>query len=300
MNRPIAFLGATSSIGIRPYDNGAPRQLDRAPAMLRELHLVERLGAIDLGDVAAPPYRDYVRPPARVRNEAELEEYCRSLGGRIAEAMMSGHFVLLAGGDCSIVLGALLGGRHTTGRPVGLVYVDAHADFATPETSLTGSAASMCLAMAVGRGDTPLARLGGSEVLARPEHVALIGRRDHEEGWYGHDALAASGILDLADAAIREHGAAAAGRRALDQVARADSRSFWIHVDADVFDPAIVAAVDSPIRGGLHTAALAELLAPLIAHPGALGLELTIYDPALDPQRTSARHLGNFLAEVLR
>jgi len=129
--------------------------------------------------------------------------------------------------------------------------------------------------------------------------VALIGRRDYEEGWYGHEALAASGILDLADAAIREHGAAAAGRRALDQVARADSRSFWIHVDADVFDPSIV-AVDSPIRDGLQTAALAELLAPLIAHPGALGLELTIYDPALDPQRTSARHLGNFLAEVLR
>jgi arginase len=72
MDRSIAILGAPSSIGIRPYDSGEPRQLDRAPGVLRELGLVQRLGASDLGDVIPSAYRDYVRPPGRARNEAEV------------------------------------------------------------------------------------------------------------------------------------------------------------------------------------------------------------------------------------
>jgi hypothetical protein len=72
MNRSIAIVGAPSSIGIRPYDSGEARQLDRAPGVLRELCLVQRLGASDLGDVIPPAYRDYIRPLGRVRNEGEV------------------------------------------------------------------------------------------------------------------------------------------------------------------------------------------------------------------------------------
>jgi len=75
MNRGIAIVGAPSSIGIRPYDSGETRQLDRAPAVFRELGLVQRLGASDLGDVIPPAYRDFVRPPGRARNEAEVAAY---------------------------------------------------------------------------------------------------------------------------------------------------------------------------------------------------------------------------------
>ena len=82
MNRSIAIVGAPTSIGIRTYDNGELRQLDRAPGVLRELGLVQRLGASDLGDVIPPAYRDYVRPAGRARNEAEVGAYCRALGER--------------------------------------------------------------------------------------------------------------------------------------------------------------------------------------------------------------------------
>jgi hypothetical protein len=58
----IAIVGAPSSIGIRTYDSGEPRQLDRTRGVLRELGLVQRLGADDLGDVIPPAYRDYIRP----------------------------------------------------------------------------------------------------------------------------------------------------------------------------------------------------------------------------------------------
>ena len=215
MDRSIAIVGAPSSIGIRPYDSGEPRHLDRAPGVLRELGLVRRLGASDLGDVIPPTYRDYVRPPGGVRNEAEVAAYCRTLGERMEAATSDGRFAVVLGGDCSIVLGCLLGVRRSAHGSVGLIYLDAHADFGTPEESRTGSVASMCLALAVGRGETPLARLAGRESLVHGNDVVLIGRRDAAEPWYGHAALAASPILDIPGAALSERGGADVAAAAL-------------------------------------------------------------------------------------
>ena len=185
------------------------------------------------------------------------------------------------------------------GASPGLVYVDAHADFATRQESATGSPASMCLALAVGRGDSPLAELGGDAPLVRPEHVVVVGRRDEDEPWYGQEALDAGPVLDLSHEWMRARGAAATASAALDRVARPDVGGFWIHVDADVLDPSVLPAVDSPEPGGLELDELAAVLAPLVRHPRALGMELTIYDPHLDPDRTSAARLATLVERVL-
>jgi arginase len=301
VRHPIAIVGAPSSIGIRPYDDGGIRRLDLAPAVLREQGLPARLAARDAGDVVPPPYRDLVRPAGRPRNEDGVAAYSRELARHVATASADGAFVLVLGGDCSIVLGCLLGIRRPERGRVGLVYVDAHADFATPELSRTGSAASMCLALAVGRGDTPLARLGGEEPLALAADTVLIGRRDGaDEPWYGQDALRASPVLDLPHPAVRERGPSGTARATLERLTQSGVGGFWIHVDADVLDPAVLPAVDSPEPEGLGLDELAELLTPLVRHPAALGLELTIYDPALDPERTSAARLAALLVRVLR
>jgi len=303
MNRSIAIVGAPTSIGIRTYESGEPRQLDRAPGVLRELGLVQRLGASDLGDVIPPAYRDYVRPVGRVRNEAEVGAYCRTLGERVEQATVDGRFAVVLGGDCSVVLGSLLGARRSAHGSAGLVYIDAHADFGTPEESRTGSAASMCLALAVGRGETPLARLAGEVPLVHGKDVVLIGRRDAAEPWYGHAALAASPILDIPGAALSDRGAADVAAAALKRLTLPGSgggpRGFWIHLDADVINPTVMAAVDSPEPGGPTIKELEELLTPLVHHPRALGLELTIYDPALDPDQSCATRLASLLENVL-
>ncbi len=300
MIRPVSIVGAPSSIGIRPYDDGGVRRLDLAPSAMREQGLTARLGAHDLGDVLPPPYRDLVRPPGRPRNEQGVADYSRALARLVGAAAADGSFVVTLGGDCSIVLGCLLGLQQSGRSRVGLVYVDAHADFATPESSRTGSVASMCLALAMGRGDTPLARLGGAEPLVRAEDVVVVGRRDDADGpWYGQDALREMPLLDLRHAEVRERGPAETARLALEHVTRPDVNRFWIHVDADVLDPSVMPAVDSPEPGGLELDELAELLTPLVRHPGALGLELTIYDPALDRDRTSAARLVALLERVL-
>jgi arginase len=297
--RRLAVAGAASSIGIRPYDGAdLPRRLDRAPAVFRSLGLLERLGADDLGDVTSSDYVDFVRPPGGIRNVRQVGDYARGLADRVEEGIASGRFTVVVGGDCSIVLGNLLGARRGRHR-IGLAYVDAHADFATADESVTGSAASMCLALAVGRFDSPLAHLAGAAPLVAGEDVALIGRRDPAESLYGEAALEPCGILDISGSAFASRPVGETAGSALERVARRGLDGFWIHVDADVLNPEIMPAVDSPEPGGPGLGELAALLAPLARHPKALGMQVTIYDPALDEDRICARRLVTLLENVL-
>jgi arginase len=298
VDRAIAVIGAPSSLGIRPYDDGVARYLDRAPDVLRQRGVIRRLKALDLGDVAPPLYADYIRPPGRARNEQQVLAYSRALAGRVAAATAEGQFAIVLGGDCSIVLGCLLGIRRSIGGRVGLAYLDAHADFATPQESRTGSVASMGLALASGRGDTPLARLAGRAPLVETRHVALIGRRDAADASCGHAALAVSGVLDLPDMEVMTQQFEDLAARSLERVASDTVRGFWIQLDVDLLNPAIMPAVDSPEPGGPLLEELAMLLRPLVRHPRAIGMSLTVYDPALDPERTCARRLINLLDRV--
>ena len=295
--RGIALVGAPSSIGIRPYDDsGIPRGLDQAPAVLRAQGLADRSDVEDFGDVVPPAYEGFEREPGHVRNEQGLVTYAHALADRVAAAGSDGRFVLLLGGDCSIVLGALLGISRHAGH-VGLAYVDAHSDFNTPTESITGSAAGMCLAMAVGRGEGPLSRLDVAGPLVQGSDVALIGTRDDDDP-YGQQALGPAGILDIHGRAVMEAPTAVA-ERALERLARDDLGGFWIHFDADFMDPSVMPAVDSPTPGGPDIDTIAALLTPLVSHPRALGMQVTIYDPVLDPDRRGAAALASLLDRVL-
>ncbi|MEW5916541.1 MAG: arginase family protein, partial [Gemmatimonadota bacterium] len=209
-----------------------------------------------------------------------------------------GDFVLVLGGDCSVVLGCLLGAA-ARGR-VGLAYLDAHADFATPQESRTGSVASMCLALATGRGASPLGGLQGARPLVCGEDVVLIGRRDHADAAiYGQDQLAAHGIVDVTHERVRERGAATVAHKCIEHLTRQGINGYWVHLDADLLDPSEMPAVDSPEPNGLSLDEVRDLLRPLVRHPAVLGMELTIYDPQLDPERTSAERLVTLLESVL-
>ena len=267
--------------------------------MLRELDLVERLDAHDFGDVTPDvPYRDTERPDGRVRNEDDVAGYSGRLARRVAEIAGRNHFVVLLGGDCSILLGALAGLRDARGE-VGLVYIDAHADFASLEESPSGSACSMNLALASGRYDRgPLARLAGDSALVEPAHTVHIGRRDEDDAAYGSEALRESAISDVPARRVRARGPETVAREALERAAEAPG-GFWIHFDVDVLDPELMPAVDSPLPDGFSAKELESLAKPLVRHPAALGLQVTIYDPTLDPERSAARLLVDLLAQVL-
>jgi arginase len=293
----VAIVGAASSIGLRPdHLTGLPQQVNRAPTALRASGLVERLSALDLGDVVPLQYRDFERPPGRPRNEREVADYSRSLGRHIASGLAERRFMVVLGGDCSIVLGCLLGARRV-GPRIGLAYVDAHADFATPAESATGSVASMSLALSVGHGDSDLARLVDGPLVDAAD-VALIGRRDAGQS-YGHAALARSGILDLPDPALEVRAIPTTADAVLERVASAEVDGFWILVDCDVLNPTVMPATGAHEPGGPTGEELAPFLERLAEHPRALGVGLTLYDPSLDANGSSAALLVDLVAAAV-
>jgi len=294
----FALLGAPTNLGVSPYPDGNPRHVHETPALLRELGFKETIGAIDLGDVPAPPFRDRTHVPTTVRNEDLIVDHTRALAVRIADALARGYFPVVLGGECTILLAGLLGAR-SRGR-VGLAYVDAHADFVVPATTTTGGASGMDLALAIGRGVTPLARLDPDGPLVREDDIALLARKDDiDDAYYGADGPSSTRILDIKWKEIARTGIEAAAARAIERLASPRTAGFWIHVDADVLRPDLMPAVDDPQPGGLDGDELVTLLRPLVAHPKALGLQATIYDPGLDPDRRYGRFWADVLARAL-
>lgn len=295
--RPIHLLGAPTELGLKPYDDGVPRRTREAPRVLRELGLVERLGARDLGDIEAPPYVDRERPGGGVRNAAGIDEHARRLADAI-ERVDRDAFLIILGGDCSISLGTLLGLRRR-GR-LGAAYVDAHSDVGTLVTSETGGAAGMDLALALSRFEHPLARLDPRGPLLRAEDVVTVARSDTEwDDAYGDDAPARLMALDLPLARVRELGASAAAELARQFFESAPIDGFLLHFDVDAIDAAIMPAVDSPEPAGLTLDEAATILRALIASPRCVALQVTIYDPGLDEYLESGRRLVELLGRVM-
>jgi arginase len=145
-------------------------------AALRAAGLVTRLRAEDAAEVAAPPYSPVLDPRRRVRNADAIRDYSHALAARLGELLDAGRFPLVVGGDCSILLGTMLGLRRQ--ERYGLVFVDGHTDFGLPETSLTGGVAGMDLALVTGRGLETLRNLDGLGPLVRDEDVVVLGHRD--------------------------------------------------------------------------------------------------------------------------
>lgn len=290
-------IGAPTNLGLKPYDDGRPRAVDRGPAVYRELRLPGVIGARDAGDVPAAPYRDLVCTPGGARNEDLVEEHAMHLAAAVRRVTEEDAFPVVLGGDCSILLGSLLGLRSR--GDVGLVFMDAHRDFATAEISPTGGIAGMDLALAVGRGDSPLARLAGPDPLVREDDVVLLGRKDEgDEDAYGDHSTRFTSILDLPHARLSELGAARAIEMTMARVARTELSGFFVHLDVDVLRPDLMPAVDSPEPGGMDEQELETLLALLVQHPRALGLQVVIYDPSLDPHRTAGRRLVDLLGRA--
>ena len=253
----------------------------RLPGALRRHGLLGRLGAADAGRVEPPPYRPELDPATGVRNGDTMPGYSIALADRLEELLDAGAFPLVLGGDCSILLGGMLALRRR-GR-YGLVSVDGGLDFRHPGNAQVvgpvGSVAGEDLAVVTGRGAEALTDLEGRGPLVRDADVVAVGHRGLEG--IADEVLATP--MTLFDAGtLRRLGPEEVARRALAALHGHGVEGFWVHVDADVLDPSIMPAVDSPEPGGLTFQELAALLAALTADGAATGMQLTIFDPELD------------------
>jgi arginase len=290
----FAVIEAPSILGLRPTG------VERLPEVLLQAGLIDRLGARHAGRVVPDAAYDVERDTTTLTLNANgIASYSRRLADAVGELIDGGEFPVVLGGDCSILLGNLLALRRR-GR-YGLLFIDGHADFYNPEANPNGEAASMDLALATGRGPEVLTNIEGRAPLVRDEDVVAFGYRDWEEqAAYGSQPLpAALQALDLRR--IRSGGVDAAGREAVRHLTRSGGpdRGFWVHVDADVLDDTIMPAVDYRLPGGLSWLELTTALRIGIESRRMVGLEVTIYNPMLDPDRTAARGLAKVIGDAL-
>jgi arginase len=296
--RPIVVLDAPSNLGLRPPTATSVPGCAKAPGALRDHGLLERLGARDGGCLTAPRYDpgDW-RPGDGVAHAPAIAQYTRRLAGRISGILDSGEFPLVLGGDCSILLGAALAVRQRSDVDghIGLIYVDGHSDFRHPgNASYVGAAAGEDVALATGRGQPELASIDSLGPYFRDVDVILLGIRTHDE--YRLD-LQAAGIQYRAVPELRAEGAARSAQWARNELA--ECAGYWVHVDVDVLDPAVMPAVDAPDPGGIAYSELELLLSGLVATPRCLGLELTVFDPDYDPDGVYASEIVDTLVAGL-
>ncbi|QGV77737.1 arginase family protein [Streptomyces ficellus] len=295
--RNIVVIDAPSNLGLRPPAPGAVPGCHKLAGALRENRIVQRLGAFEGGVVVPPRYdRGDWREGDGVFHADAIAAYTRKLAARIEHHVRAGDFPLVLGGDCSIQLGASLALKRL-GR-YGLAAIDASADFRHPGNSdRIGAAAGEELAIATGRGQAGLADIDGLGPYLRDEDVRLFGIRDddHED----RTELGQLKIPTVTVGEIREWGAADLAGAAALTLEIPDLDGFWVHLDADVLDPSVMPAVDSPDPDGLLPGELAPLLRRLVRSERCVGLNVTIYDPDLDPDGTAGALLTDLVVEAM-
>jgi arginase len=279
-----AIIEAPSVLGLFPGG------VERLPEALLDAGFAEALDARRAGRVEPPPY-DPVRDPATgLLNPTAIRDYALELADATGRVLDGGEFPIVLGGDCSIVLGNLLAlrrrGRH------GLLFIDGHADFYQPAAESNGEAASMDLALATGRGPSAVTELEGQEPLVRDEDAVVFGRRDGEEAEQAGSQRVEETDVALIDlAAVRDRGVEVAAGDALGRLRRPELAGFWIHLDCDALDDAVMPAVDYRLPGGLSWHELETVLRMALETGAAVGLEVTIFNPALDTYGAIARAL---------
>jgi len=291
--REIAVIGAALDLG------QGRRGVDMGPSAMRYAGLEDRLTSLgyavrDHGNVeTAVPEATALREE-RARFLPEIKETCARIAAKVVEESNAGARPLVLGGDHSVALGTLggLAAAHGVG---GVLWIDAHADVNTPETSPSGNVHGMPLAAALGLAGPEFDSDAWPLPALDPRRVVLLGLRQADSG--ERKLLHDVGVRVFTMSEIDRIGVERAVREAIDRVAG----SGFVHVslDMDALDPEVAPGVGTPVRGGL-TYREAHLALELVAESGLAGsLEVVEVNPILDRENTTAFTAVELMASAL-
>jgi len=274
-------------IGV-PMDFGQlHRGVDMGPAAARYTGLEPKLCSLDYtvvdqGDVKVP-VRDHRKVNKQGGYLKEITTVCRSVYEAGRQAMADNTFPLFIGGDHSISIGTVGGVSHDVST--GLIWIDAHADFNTPETSPSGNIHGMPLAVLTGEGDENLVNIGRKGKKIDPENVVLFGIRDLDA--MEKERLKKTGISVYTMRDIDEQGISSVANKALMKFLH--MKRLHISLDMDAIDPVEAPGVGTPVPGGL-TYREAHLFMEIIADSQKLtSMDLVEINPILDQANKTAK-----------
>jgi arginase len=276
-----------------PMDLGAGRRgVDMGPSALRIAGVAEKLRAlghtvIDEGDIPVKsPEQQKIRND-KLKYLPEIVRACTLLASKVEKIVLSGGFPLVLGGDHSIAIGTIGGlavACAKSNKKVGILWIDAHGDLNTDETTPSGNIHGMPLATALGFGALELTSIGGDIKRIRPEHVALIATRELDPD--ERVLIKKQGIHIFTMEEIDKHGMAVIITRALRKLRDVD----FLHVsfDLDAVDPAVAPGVGTPVKGGLNYREAHLIMEPLNEAGRMSSLEVVEVNPILDNRNQSA------------
>jgi arginase len=267
------------------------------PSAIRYAGLQRRLQAIgldvhDAGNVSVPVSEEVPSLPeeSRIHNASAIAAVCQRLHDTVRASIQAGERQVVLGGDHSIALGSISAALYRSDR-VGVIWVDAHGDFNTPEITPSGNVHGMVVAALMGRCPPPL-RIG--ERLLQPERIVMIATRDLDPA--EKVAIRQTGIKVITMREIDEDGMAAVARSTLDMLG--DAEAIHVSFDMDSLDPSVAPGVGTPVSGGL-TIREAHLLLEMLADDGRVGsFDLVEVNPILDVYNRTAQVAVDLAASI--
>jgi arginase len=292
--KPVHIIGVPLDLG------GGRRGVDMGPSAFRIAGLGDRITAlgrtvVDKGDLPAPIAETQQPADPRKRYVQEIAAVCRQVYASALDSLDAGALPLVLGGDHSLGAGSVAASAawtsRTSDKPLGLIWVDAHGDMNTPETTTTGNVHGMPLAALLGQDPRELAIIGLTPSVL-PQHTVLVGIRNLDER--EKDRIRASGVYVFTIKDIDRDGIASVAERAL-ALASAETGGVHVSFDMDVCDPSIAPGVGTPVKGGLDYRE-AHLLMEMVADSKRLiALDVVEVNPTLDVRNGTAE-LGTELA----
>lgn len=274
------------------------RGVDIGPSALRYAGLMQRLQQLghqveDIGNVAMPIPKVSDPPLHGTMFAKAIRAVCQLLYEAVQQAVADGCVPLVMGGDHSIAIGVIGGTTHE--EPAGVLWIDAHSDFNTPDTSPSGNIHGMPLAVLTGRGLQELVDVGRPGAKIAPEDVVLIALRQIDP--FEQLRLIETGLSIFTMREIDEQGIAAVTRMALRQLGR--HQRIHVSFDVDSIDPMFAPGVGTPVSGGLSIRE-AHLLMELIAEDGRIcSVDVVEINPLLDNKNVTAVLAAELLASLL-
>jgi arginase len=277
------------------------RGVDMGPSAIRIAGLADRLRelgheVVDEGDFVIKNMEELKVGDVRARYLAEIARAARLAAGKIERIMAKGHFPLVLGGDHSISVGTVSGiaaFARSRRKRVGLLWIDAHGDINTPDTSPSGNIHGMPVASLLGEGPDVLTGIAGPGPKLDPRNVALVGIRSLDEG--EKVRLKRHGVQVHTMADVDRSGIHRIMKKAL---ARVTDGTDYVHVsfDLDAVDPTVAPGVGTPVKGGLDYRE-AHLIMELLHDSGVMtSLEMVEVNPILDDRNAS----GAFAVELVQ
>jgi arginase len=292
--RSIGVIGIPQNVGWKGEG------IDEGPAALRKAGLVRQLSQVaevvaDLGDVKANlPPRDDTNP--KLLNPYQVVAACKAVAPRVRSACEQGYFPLILGAEDSVIMGIVEGLQQGLGETIGLIYLDAHGDFNTPETTPSGLIGGMDVAMLAGHGPDLLTNIFGHKPQLHEEQIAIYGARDLDPP--EREMLKESKVHLYTMDKIRELGPERAMKEATEKLLRA-ARRIYIHIDIDVLDPSEIGATQLPVPGGLGLTECSDALR-VVSQSGRLcGLAVMVFNAHKDPNGEEASQLNQLIVNSL-